>query len=88
MSDGVLSHEPHIALFVSDNDPLVFYRKIASLAAESLVPGGMLYFEINKAFGEEVAELCRVAGLRDVTVSKDMFGRDRFVSALAQGNGF
>ena len=88
MSDGVLSYEPHIALFVSDNDPLVFYRKIASLAAESLVPGGMLYFEIHEAFGEEVAELCRVAGLRDVTVSKDMFGRDRFVSALAQGNAF
>ncbi len=81
MSDGVLSYEPDIALFVPDDDPLVFYRKIASLAARSLVPGGTLYFEINEAFGREVAQLCRAAGLHGATVSKDMFGKDRFVSA-------
>jgi len=81
MSDGVLSYEPGIALFVPDDDPLVFYRRIASLAVRSLVPGGMLYFEINEAFGREVAQLCRAAGLHDATVSKDMFGKDRFVSA-------
>lgn len=83
MSDGVLSHEPHIALFVPDNDPLLFYRKIASLAARSLAPGGMLYFEINEAFGREVTELCRDEGLCDVTVWKDMFGKERFVKASA-----
>lgn len=81
MSDSVLSYEPHIALFVPDDDPLVFYRKIAALAARSLTPGGMLYFEINEAFGEEVAEICREAGLEKVTVSKDMFGKARFVNA-------
>lgn len=81
MSDSVLSYEPHIALFVPDDDPLVFYRKIAALAARSLTPGGMLYFEINEAFGEEVAEICRAAGLEKATVSEDMFGKARFVSA-------
>ena len=82
MSDSVLSYEPGIALFVPDADPILFYRKIASLAAGSLVRGGMLYFEINEAFGPQVVRLCRRAGLHDVRLLRDMSGRDRFVSAV------
>ncbi len=82
MSDTVLGYEPHSALFVPDNDPLLFYRKIASLAASALSPGGMLYFEINEAFGAETADLCVRAGLSDVGIERDMFGKERFVSAV------
>ncbi|MDE7134592.1 MAG: peptide chain release factor N(5)-glutamine methyltransferase [Rikenellaceae bacterium] len=82
MSNTVLEHEPHLALFVPDNDPLLFYRKIATLAAASLSPSGMLYFEINEAFGAETADVCVRAGLSDVKIYRDMFGKERFVSAV------
>lgn len=79
MEPNVLLHEPSVALFVSDSDPLVFYRRITSLAATALRPGGMLAFEINRQFGRQTAKLLTDAGFENVEVVKDSFGNDRFV---------
>lgn len=76
--DNVLVHEPHLALFVPDTDTMLFYRKIACLAATALVSGGKLYFEINERFGSEtIAEMIET-GLRNCRVLQDLSGKDRF----------
>ena len=80
MRPNVLDHEPHLALFVSDEDPLVFYRAIAGWALAVLKPDGNGIVEINEALGLQTADLFRAAGLRDVKVIKDLSDRDRFVS--------
>ena len=80
MRPNVLDHEPHLALFVSDEDPLVFYRAIAGWALAVLKPDGYGIVEINEALGLQTADLFRAAGLRDVNVIKDLSDRDRFVS--------
>ena len=80
MRPNVLDHEPHLALFVSDEDPLVFYRAIAGWALAVLKPDGYAIVEINEALGLRTADLFRAAGLRDVKVIKDLSDRDRFVS--------
>ena len=80
MRPNVLDHEPHLALFVSDEDPLVFYRAIAGWALAVLKPDGYGIVEINEALGLQTADLFRAAGLRDVKVIKDLSDRDRFVS--------
>ena len=79
MSNNVLQHEPHLALFVDDNDPLIFYHAIIQKAQHSLTPGGMLYFEINEAKGSEVKKALEHANFNGVTVLKDMQGKDRIV---------
>ncbi len=79
METNVLDHEPHLALFVPDDDALLFYRALAELGRQALVPGGMLYAEINEALGEETARLLRDCGYCDVEVRKDAFGRARMV---------
>lgn len=75
---NVLAYEPHLALFVEDNDPLIFYRKIAQLAQKSLTENGLLFFEINQYLGEEmqqmVAEYFKIIELR-----KDLQGNDRMM---------
>ena len=81
MHANVLDFEPAVALFVSDNDPLLFYRAIAMFAFERLNGGGKVYVEINENFGPEVAELIREAGLHDVLIIPDIHEKDRFVSA-------
>jgi release factor glutamine methyltransferase len=81
MHANVLSHEPHLALFVPDDDPLMFYRSIAKTAMMTLKPGGSLYVEINEALGQETAELFTGLGLSSVTIKKDLFGKDRFARA-------
>lgn len=78
MSSNVLDFEPHIALFVDDDDPLVFYRAIASAASDILLPGGLLAVEINERFGDMCASLFSSYGFEDVAVVKDIHGRDRF----------
>lgn len=78
----VLDHEPHLALFVPDDDPLLFYRHIARYATTHLSPQGALYFEINRAYGEEVCEMLRQMGFRDVELRSDQFGNSRMVRAL------
>jgi release factor glutamine methyltransferase len=82
MRPNVLQHEPHKALFVPDNDPLKFYRKIISVARSSLSPKGKLYFEVNEKFGWEVIRLCEEAGCSYVRLVHDMNGKDRIVKAV------
>ena len=81
MERHVLDYEPETALFVPDTDALRFYRALARLAAERLVPGGYVAVEINRAYGAETAQLFASAGLSSTTVHQDAFGCDRFVSA-------
>ena len=81
MTDSVLLHEPHTALFVPNTDPLRFYRAIAQLALSNLSPGGTLYFEINRAYGAETCNLLRDLGFCDVELRKDFYGNDRMVKA-------
>ena len=82
MERNVLEYEPHLALFVEDNDPLIFYRKIAEFATKNLINKGLCIVEINQAFGLETAELFWNQGFREVEVVKDMFGKDRMVKAI------
>ena len=82
MEANVLDWEPSIALFVPDSDPLLFYRKIAELGLEMLVPGGSLYFEINRAYGTMMKSMLENMGYRYVELRKDMFGNDRMIKAI------
>ncbi|TLX77802.1 peptide chain release factor N(5)-glutamine methyltransferase [Labilibacter sediminis] len=82
MQDNVIKHEPHLALFVSDNDPLIFYRNICKLAAKALKPGGTLYFEINEALGKETELLMKEYGFEQTEVRKDLFGKDRMAKGV------
>ena len=79
MRKNVLEHEPHLALFVPDEDPLKFYRAVASWAALLLNPDGSGIVEINEALGQETAEVFREAGFSKAEVLKDLSERDRFV---------
>lgn len=79
MQKHVYDYEPNIALFVPDNDALLFYRRIAQLAKDKLEAGGKLYFEINEALGKEVMALLEKTGFTDVQLKQDMFGKDRMV---------
>ncbi len=81
MDKNVLAYEPSTALFVPDNDALLFYRVIARFATQALEPGGLLFFEINQAFGPEVVELLEGEGFRDVVLRPDLSGRDRMIRA-------
>lgn len=81
MEAHVSEHEPHLALFVPDEDPLRFYRPLARLALQRLRPGGQLAVECHTQFVPQVAALFEEMGLRRVTPHHDLFGRPRFVSA-------
>lgn len=81
MDRNVLDFEPHLALFVSDDDPLVFYRQIASFALLSLNPGGALFFEINERFGPQCVDLLTSLGFHDVVLNMDVYGKNRMVRA-------
>lgn len=78
---NVLEFEPHIALFVEDNDALLFYRKIAELAQKNLSKNGKLYFEINQYLGKETVELLENLGFTTIELRKDIYGNDRMISA-------
>lgn len=82
MHQNVLGFEPHLALFVDDGDPLLFYREIAKLGLSLLKEGGKLYFEINEAKGAETASLLKEMGYMDVEVRKDLSGKDRMVRGI------
>lgn len=77
---NVLDNEPHLALFVPDNDPLIFYKKIAELAAANLNPNGQLFFEINQYLGKETQELLEYIGLKNIELRKDIYGNDRMIA--------
>ena len=81
MEANVLDWEPELALFVPDEDPLRFYRRIAELGRELLRPDGKLYFEINQAYGQDMIRMIEMNQYRDVRVIKDIFGKDRIVTA-------
>lgn len=81
MESNVLHWEPNLALFVPDHDPLLFYRRIATIGRELLHPEGKLYFEINQAYGTETAALLEHLKYYDIRIIKDFFGKDRIVTA-------
>ena len=76
---NVLDYEPHLALFVEDNDALLFYRKIAQLALKNLSPNGLLFFEINQYLGKETVGLLENLGFKKNEKKKDMYGNDRMI---------
>ncbi len=82
MHANVMDFEPHKALFVADNDPLLFYKKIISLAKNHLSENGKLYFEINEQFGQETLDLCKSGEFSSAKLIKDMNGKDRIVKAV------
>lgn len=82
MKPNVIDHEPHLALFVPDNDPLVFYKMIAAKAAKVLKPGGCVVVEINEKFGEAVSRVFSENAFHQVEVKKDINGKDRIVKAI------
>ena len=76
---NVLENEPHLALFVDDNDPLVFYRKIAKLAQKNLSSNGQLFFEINQYLGKEMVELLEKMNFKNIELRKDIYGNYRMI---------
>ena len=76
---NVLEHEPHLALFVEDDDALLFYRHIGQLAQNHLKKGGKLYFEINQYLGKETVALLNQLGFQGIELRKDLFGNDRMI---------
>ena len=81
MSENVLDHEPHIALFVPDDDPLLFYRAIARFACQRLTPGGSLFFEINPLKADATVEMLRKLDYKNIEVMKDLSGKERMLKA-------
>ena len=81
---NVLDYEPHLALFVDDNDPLVFYRKITELALKNLSKSGQLYFEINQYLGKEMVELLEKYHFKNIEIKKDIYGNDRMTRGVSK----
>ena len=81
MEANVLDYDPHTALFVSDNDPLIFYRAIAEFALTHLAPNGALYFEINQYLGQETCDLLVTLGYKNVELRKDINDNPRMIKA-------
>jgi release factor glutamine methyltransferase len=82
MEKNVLEHEPELALFVPNHDPLLFYRQIVELGLTMLKEKGLLFFEINRRFGEEVVKMLQEKGYQEVELRQDLFGNDRMVKAI------
>ncbi len=82
ISNNVLKNEPHLALFVSDENPLIFYKSIANFAKTHLNENGILYFEINQYLGKETKTMLQEKGFNNVTLRKDLFGNDRMIKAF------
>jgi Methylase of polypeptide chain release factors len=82
MFKNVVEYEPHLALFVENNDPLLFYREIALFANKYLVPGGLLFFEINEQYGAEIGRLLEKLHYSSVIIRKDLSGKDRMIKAV------
>ena len=81
MEQHVLDHEPHQALFVPDEDPLLFFRAIARLGQKALHKDGRLYFEINPAYHQELTKMLDEMGYSEIETHKDQFGRNRMIKA-------
>jgi release factor glutamine methyltransferase len=79
MEANVLEHEPGLALFVSDTDPLIFYRAIAQFASKQLNESGYLFFEINENLGDEMVELVKQLGFKSIELRRDLNGKNRML---------
>ncbi|MCB0383402.1 MAG: protein-(glutamine-N5) methyltransferase, release factor-specific, partial [Psychroserpens sp.] len=84
MKSNVLDNEPHLALFVEDDNPLKFYRAICEYAQQNLKTEGVLYFEINEYLGQEMTKLLEEFSFKSVELKKDMFGKDRMIKGIKQ----
>lgn len=82
MHNNVVNHEPHLALFVPDDDPLKFYRRIVSLAKKQLTANGKLYFEINESYGPDLLKLCEDNKCSFLKLVQDINGKDRMIKAM------
>ncbi len=82
MHQNVTDFEPHTALFVPENDPLIFYKAIADFAVKNLTENGLLFFEINESYGKEIVELLTANGFKNIELRKDMSGRERMIKCL------
>jgi release factor glutamine methyltransferase len=81
MHTNVTDFEPHTALFVPENDPLVFYKAIADFALSHLAPNGLLFFEINESYGKEIVDLLAAKNFKNIELRTDITGRNRFIKA-------
>ena len=82
MDKNVLDYEPHHALFVSNSDPLVFYKEIAKIATNNLNKNGLLFFEINENYSKQIIELLSNLNFVDIELKKDINGRDRIIKSV------
>ena len=82
IKNNVLENEPHLALFVADKNPLIFYNKIADLAKQQLSINGMLFFEINQYLGKETLNMLVKKGFKNIQLKKDLFGNDRMIKCV------
>ena len=82
MDKNVLDYEPHNALFVSDNDPLAYYKEIAKIATNNLNKNGLLFFEINEKYSNQIIELLSNLNFVDIQLKKDINGRDRIIKSI------
>ncbi len=85
MGKNVLDFEPHLALFVTDADPLVYYKAILKVADRILLPGGKIYFEINEAMGKSMTSLLGSAGYSDIQTIADINNKDRIMKGTKNG---
>ncbi len=81
MDRNVLEFEPHNALFVPDNAPLIFYKRIAEIAKSGLTENGSLYLEINPIYAEELKDMLKNTGYHDIDIINDIYNRERFITA-------
>ena len=81
MHTNVTDFEPHTALFVPENDPLIFYKAIADFAASHLEKNGLLFFEINESYGEQIVNLLAYKSYIKIELRKDMSGKSRMIKA-------
>lgn len=82
MKDNVLKNEPHLALFVENNDPLQFYKAISQFAVNNLSQNGSLYFEINEYLGKQMKQLLNAFNFRMIELKQDIFGKDRMIKGI------
>ena len=84
MEANVLQHEPHVALFVPDDDPLLFYRAIAQYGQTALRPGGWLYFEINPLYATDLRDMLAMMSYHDIETKEDQYGKQRMIRACRE----
>ena len=82
MASNVLEHEPHLALFVPDDDPLRFYRAIALMGVRTLCSGGLLYFELNPLYADKVVAMLQGESYVSPQLIADDYGKQRFVKCV------